>query len=302
MAITVSGLLCFFLAWSFTRPIKELRDASQQMAKGNLQAGTSANIRRRDEIGDLSEDFRTMAVKVNELLDHQKRLLADISHELRSPLARLQLAIGIAQQNLENAQRVQDATGTDKTHRQVLERIEKEATQIDNMIARVLQLSRLESNTQDIIRNKVIFPSFIDNVMQDAEYEAQSTGKKLLQSHCPCIEVVIEPTLIASAVENVLRNAIRYAKTTVEVSSQVKDGLLLICVADDGCGVPGSELEKLFTPFYRVSLARNRESGGTGLGLAIAIQAINAHNGRISASNNKKGGLSVEIELPLLDS
>lgn len=302
VALTVSGLLCLFLAWSFTRPIKELRDAAQKMAQGNLQAGTSQIIRRRDEIGELGEDFQTMAVKVNELLDHQKRLLADISHELRSPLARLQLAIGIAQQNLENTTALTASSDGSKIHFQVLERIEKEAVQIDNMIARVLQLSRLESNTQDIIRHKVIFPSFISNVMLDGQYEAQSLGKCLVQEHCPGTEIIVEPTLLASAIENVLRNGIRYAKTTINVHSKVQDQYLIIEISDDGCGVPENDLDKLFTPFYRVSLARNRESGGTGLGLAIAIQAISAHNGDIRAFNNNKGGLSVEIKLPLLDS
>lgn len=311
VALLISGSLCLFLAWSFTRPIKELRDAAQQMARGNLQAGASQHINRKDEIGALSEDFRTMAVKVNELIEHQKRLLADISHELRSPLARLQLAIGIAQQNLENVSQQNEDQAIENTfennpsnkiHSQVLSRIEKEAIQIDNMIARVLQLSRLESNTQDLVKQKVNFPSFIQSVLQDAEYEASSQGKALQQNLCQGTELMLEPMLISSAIENVVRNAIRYAKQNITIEANVEDDHLLIQIDDDGCGVPEAELDKLFAPFYRVSLARNRESGGTGLGLAIAIQAINAHNGKIQAMNNNKGGLSVEIKLPLRDS
>lgn len=307
VALVISGSLCFFLAWSFTRPIKELRDAAQQMSEGNLQAGASQSVHRKDEIGELSEDFRTMAVKVNELIEHQKRLLADISHELRSPLARLQLAIGIAQQNLENLQSEQqgsqaDISASNKIHAQVLSRIEKEAIQIDSMIARVLQLSRLESDAQDVVKQKVVFPSFIQSLLQDAQYEASNKGKNLQQDLCEGTEIMLEPALISSAIENVLRNAIRYAKQDIYIQARVADDNLIVRIEDDGCGVPAEELDKLFTPFYRVSLARNRESGGTGLGLAIAIQAINAHNGEIRAMNNDKGGLSVEIKLPLRDS
>lgn len=300
--LAISGLLCFTLAWSFTKPIKDLRDAAQKMAKGDLKAGAQQSTNRQDEIGELSEDFQKMAVKVEELMANQKRLLADISHELRSPLARLQLAIGIAQQNLETDTATETALDNRQIHTQVLQRIEKEAAQIEGMIGKILQLSRLESNTQDIVKHKVMFPSFVSTVLQDASYEAENLGKVLIQDHRQEVEMMLEPGLVASAIENVLRNAIRYAEQQVSISSQTCDGNMMITIEDDGCGVADAELEKLFSPFYRVSLARNRETGGTGLGLAIAIQAINAHNGVIRADNNKKGGLSVEIKLPLPDS
>lgn len=304
MALTVSGILCFGLAWSFARPIKRLREAATEMAKGNLQAGTAQMTHRQDEIGELSKEFQTMSRKVNELLENQKRLLADISHELRSPLARLQLAIGITQQNIDSAGNNMPMAEQKQMQSQLMDRIEKEAHQIDSMIAKVLQLSRLESNVQQIEKQKVVFPSFIDSTLQDACYEAQSTGKQLSIIPLPHVTLVLEPRLVASAIENVLRNAIKFATQSVTVSAKIckpdsSGQLLVMTIEDDGPGVRDCELEKLFMPFYRVSVARNRETGGAGLGLAIATQAISAHNGTIKASNNKKGGLNVEINIPI---
>ncbi|MCC2607819.1 ATP-binding protein [Planctobacterium marinum] len=301
IALSISGLLCFALAWSFTRPIKELRDATQEMAKGNLQAGTTHNTSRKDEIGELSHDFQTMSVKLNELLENQKRLLADISHELRSPLARLQLAIGIAQQNLET-QPSSETTENNPIHLQLLERIEKEAHQIDTMIGNVLQLSRLESKAFEVHKHKECFPGCIEGIIDDARYEAKSHGKSIDTDFPEPFSLFVESTLLGSAVENILRNSIKYAQQRITISASVDQQQLIIRISDDGCGVPQQELSKLFTPFYRVSFARNRESGGTGLGLAIATQAINAHNGSIKATNNDKGGLSVAISIPIQES
>lgn len=298
LALSISGALCFLLAWSFTRPIKSLRDAAQEMAKGNLQAGTIHSSSRKDEIGELSQDFQTMAIKLNELLENQKRLLADISHELRSPLARLQLAIGIAQQHLDTQPKPQPID-SNLLQQQLLERIEKEAHQIDAMIGSVLQLSRLESRSQEISKHKQCFPSCITGILEDARYEAQNHGKQLHSENLAATELIADITLLGSALENIIRNAIRYAQQDIKVTAEIIENKLYISVSDDGCGAPEHELNKLFTPFYRVSFARNRETGGTGLGLAIATQAINAHNGAITAKNNDKGGLSVEITLPL---
>lgn len=300
IALSISGLLCFALAWSFTRPIKELRDATQEMAKGNLKAGTTHHSSRKDEIGELSHDFQTMSVKLNELLENQKRLLADISHELRSPLARLQLAIGIAQQHIET--QAPPANSDNPIQIQLLERIEKEAHQIDAMIGNVLQLSRLESKSFEVHKEKVHFPGCIDGVIEDARYEAQSHGKHIVTAFPESFILSADSSLLASAVENIVRNSIKYAQKDIEVSAELTDEQLLITISDDGCGVPEQELNKLFTPFYRVSFARNRETGGTGLGLAIATQAINAHNGGITATNNDKGGLSVAISIPVQES
>ncbi|BDX08371.1 ATP-binding protein [Planctobacterium marinum] len=298
LALSISGLLCFAIAWSFSRPIKQLRDVTQEMAKGNLRAGTLHSSNRHDEIGELSQDFQTMSVKLDELLENQKRLLADISHELRSPLARLQLAIGIAQQHMET-QQSPEHTELNPMQVQLLERIEKEAQQIDTMIGNVLQLSRLESRSLDISKHKQQFPACIEGVLKDACYEAQSHQKQLISSLPENIELMADVSLLNSAVENIIRNAIKYAEHTIQLTAKVQEEHLVILVSDDGCGVPEQELNKLFTPFYRVSVARNRETGGTGLGLAIATQAINAHNGSITAKNNDKGGLSVAIKLPL---
>ncbi len=287
LAFAISASLCFILAWSLSRPIQRLRSASQAMASGNLNAKVENIGNRQDEIGALSRDFNAMSDKVNQLVQGQKRLLADISHELRSPLTRLQLAIGIAQDGIGNFDQ------------KLLTRIAKEAEQIDSMLAKVLQLSRLEAKQQLLHKQKTPLAPFIRNLIQDAQYEASHQGKNVTLENLPNATVEIDPELISSAIENVLRNAIRYAQQNINFDSTINDNQLYVTIEDDGCGVPESELDKLLQPFYRVSEARNRSTGGTGLGLAIAMQAIKAHHGEINASIASSGGLRVELSLPV---
>lgn len=296
MAIGISGALCFMLAWSLTRPIKRLRQATQKMAAGDLKAKVERADSRQDEIGKLSQDFNTMSEKVNDLLIAQKRLLADISHELRSPLARLQLAIGIAQENEAQENNAQNQNGAKNLT--ALARIEKEAHQIDAMIAQVLQLSRLESETQTLDRFPIKLSSMLDPLLSDTQFEAQSHDKTLIYSEIPDLELNIDAALFCKAIENVLRNALKYSQKEILLDIVLEESGLNFVICDDGDGVTENELDKLFVPFYRVSEARNRITGGTGLGLAIATQAVNAHNGAIKATNRPQGGLCVEIFLP----
>jgi two-component system, OmpR family, sensor histidine kinase CpxA len=285
----LSGALCFMLAWSLLRPIKQLQRAALQMSTGDFSARVDEASLRKDEIGQLGRDFNSMSEQVQTLMQGQKRLLADISHELRSPLARLQVAIGIAQQA--------DEGGAQVSQRQ-LDRIEKEANQIEQMIAQVLKLSRLEARP-NLEKEKVDLYNLLAQLCGDAQFEGQNMGKQVnLEAHA-ALFMQVDPQLIASAIENVLRNGLRYATHTVDVELKQDQDEIVILISDDGPGIDETQLKDIFSPFYRESLSRNRGSGGVGLGLAIAQQAIAAHDGHIDAQNRAPSGLLVKICLPV---
>jgi two-component system sensor histidine kinase CpxA len=288
IAALISGLFCFMLAWSLIKPIRQLRAASQRLAEGDTKAHVEGADKRSDELGQLSRDFNQMAERIDQLLGAEKRLLGDISHELRTPLTRLQLAVGLARESA--------AQDTPKH----LQRIETEAERIDDMIAQVLQLSRLESQPERINKELVNINSLLDALVLDAKFEAQTLNKSLNYRSDDCGELNLDPQLIASAVENIVRNAIKYTaeKSSVDVELISTSEFVQIVVNDNGEGVPEDELVNLFRPFYRVSKSRQRQSGGTGLGLAIAERAIKAHQGEIFAENRAEGGLSVTIKIP----
>lgn len=287
IAILISGVLCFIFAWQLTKPLKHLRKATQQMASGDLEVRVAQSDSRQDEIGQLSRDFNSMSEKVNRLVSGQKRLLADISHELRSPLARLQLAIGIAQE-----QPSKDTTDA------MLQRIEKEARQIDAMLGQVLQISRLENQTVTPQKEPVSIAALLQPVLDDATYEAGTLRKSLQLSLEATGSIMADQQLLASGIENILRNAVKYARTSISVATFNSGRNIHIRISDDGDGVPESDLGQLFTAFFRVSDARSRNNGGAGLGLAIAKQAISVHNGTISAKNSIEGGLIIDVSLP----
>ena len=291
VALMISGLLCFLLAWSLVKPIKQMQQASQGMASGDLSSRVGTASERSDEMGRLGRDFNHMAQQVESLLLSQKRLLADISHELRSPLARLQLAIGIAQQQ-------PDVEQSQTTNKQ-LERIEKESQRMEQMIAQVLTLSRLEAEDSRTLNSSVNLTELLQELVKDAQFEAQVLEKHV-SLHCAadiCLQG--DPQLLLSALENILRNAVKYAQHRIEVCVQQLNHRLNIVVSDDGEGLPEQDLEKVFRPFYRVSAARERDIGGVGvgLGLAIAQRAIYSHGGKVWAENRNTGGLRITIKL-----
>ena len=291
-AILISGGFCALLTWSLLRPIRQLQQAANDMSQGDLSTRVGSVSQRHDELGQLGKDFNRMSEQLELLVSSQKRLLADISHELRSPLARLQVAIGIAQQQDQHDM-------TQVTVRQ-LDRIEKEAGQIDAMIAQLLKLSRLEADAPMQVLQKVEMSALLSGIVSDAEFEGQSLGKRVdLQIQAP-VEITVEPDLISSAISNVVRNAVKYAEKRVNVRQFVDNAWLCVSVADDGPGIPDDELKDIFRPFYRLSASRNRDSGGVGLGLAIAQRAIVSHRGEISAENQTDGGLKVTIKLPIV--
>ncbi len=294
--VLCSGLVCYFLSWYLTKPIVRLRAATRQLSAGDLTARAGAPpSRRRDEISGLMRDFDAMAERMESLVKAQSRLLNDISHELRSPLARLNVALGLARKR----------SGSESED--MLERMELEANRLNELIGRILTLARLEDGEQRVPRTPVPLDELVLNVAEDAEFEAQAR-------HCHVRSTIPEgdwgvrgnASLLHSAIENVVRNAIRYTRegTTVEIQLQRTGGPngaeALVAVTDFGPGVPPDSLEKLFQPFYRLDDARDRLTGGVGLGLAITERAVRFHGGRVAAYNQAEGGLLVEIRLPLI--
>jgi two-component system sensor histidine kinase CpxA len=296
IAIISSGLVCYFLSWYLTKPIVRLRAATRQLAAGDLTARSGAPVTtRKDEVAGLMRDFDAMAERLETLLKAQSRLLNDISHELRSPLARLNVALGLARQR----------AGVESAD--MLDRIELEAARLNELIGRILTLARLEDGEQRVPQTPVPLDELVANVAEDAEFEAQ-------ERHCHVHTVIPEgdwgvrgnDSLLHSAVENVVRNAIRYTQegTSVEIELASEQGAqgaeAVLTVSDSGPGVPPDALDKLFLPFYRLDDARGRLTGGVGLGLAITERAVRFHGGKVSAFNRSGGGLRVEIRLPLM--
>jgi len=278
-------LLCWALARYISKPIGKLRKATQRLAGGELSARVAGEVGKRgDEISALARDFDVMAERIESLITSQKRLSRDISHELRSPLARMNVALEIAKQK-SNAETAPN-----------LERIETESNRLNEMISRLLTLSKLETGSQDFETSELNLKKLVEQVAADADFEAAAKGRSVRIVRADECRMKGGETLIQSAIENVLRNAVRYTKenTTVEVTLRAENGNAVVTVRDHGGGVPEDELANLFRPFYRVSEARDRGSGGIGLGLAIAEQAVRVHKGTIKARNTD-GGLEVEI-------
>jgi two-component system sensor histidine kinase CpxA len=289
--ISFSLGLCYLFVRGLLNPIAQLSHASKRMATGEMGVRVGAASARLDEIGQLGRDFNYMSEQVESVLNSQKRLLADISHELRSPLTRLQLSIGIALQQNESDMSVNMLSA--------LERIEKEARQIEDMIAQVLLLSRLDNqlpveNLQSVSLEQIMTP-----IIADARFEAAQKNKELSYQADENVSLHADPQLLSSAIENILRNAIYYSNHLIQVRVSVQDKKLVWEIEDDGNGIEESQLDRIFEAFYRESTARDRNSGGVGLGLAIAQHAIGKHQGLIQASNKPQGGLLVKIIIPL---
>ena len=285
--IVAALLLCWALARYMSSPIGKIRRATRKLAAGDLQTRVADEIgNRRDELADLAKDFDVMAERIESLITSQKRLSRDVSHELRSPLARMNVALEMAKQK-SNAETVP-----------MLERIDTESRRLNEMISSLLTLSKLETGSQDFERSDVNLTELLQDIASDADFEAKANGKSVKIIEADNCGVIGSETLLQSAIENVLRNAVRYTKegTTVEVSLKSIGNNAHVNIRDNGGGVPEEELGNLFRPFYRVGEARERKTGGIGLGLAIAEQAIRVHNGTINAANTGDG-LVVEIVL-----
>jgi len=289
-AIIVSLLFAALLAWYFSRPIRALRSAFEAAAAGDLSPRFTRGHRLGgDELNDLGRDFDRMSGQLRALMDGQRRLLHDVSHELRSPLARLQAAIGLAHQQPDKI-----ATS--------LERIERESVRMDKLVGELLTLSRLEANP-DLPKDELVdMQELVDGIAFDARFEAGAEG--------PAIEVEIEgelqatvrgaPDLLWRAVENVVRNAVKHggAGGRVDIRLYARGPLVHVDVLDRGPGILDADLPTVFEPFFRSNPGKNNIDGH-GLGLAIAQRVVHAHGGTIVARNRDGGGLQVAIALPL---
>jgi two-component system, OmpR family, sensor histidine kinase CpxA len=290
----MAGLVCFWLARYITAPIRQLSAATHRLAAGNLGARVDGSAtQRKDEVADLGRDFNHMAEQIESLMSSQRRLIRDISHELRSPLARLGVALGLARRNA-NPQSVS-----------ALNRIELEAERLNGLIGSLLRLARLESGEALMEQSPVDLDALVRHIVADADFEARGRNRfvRIIASE-PCI-ITGNREVLGSAVENVVRNAVSYTKegTNVEVSLFTSENgagrQATVRVRDHGRGVPVERLADIFIPFYRVADARERSSGGTGLGLSIAERAVHLHGGNAKAENSPEGGLVIDLRFPI---
>jgi two-component system sensor histidine kinase CpxA len=291
VALVVSGLICSLLTRYLAGPILQLREVSLKLAAGDLTARASRVLmQRRDEIGDLVRDFNAMASRIDELVSRQRQLISEVSHELRSPLARLNVALDLGRER----------KGNDPAFEQMQGDIEL----LDEMIGRLLTIAKLDISESQVPMTEVDLTDLLSQISRNANFESrESNGAIKLTTSERCI-VRGNPEFLYSAIENIVRNAIRYTRneTSVDICLECKHTSgrtdVRLSVRDYGPGVPESELKNIFQPFYRVTDARDRQSGGTGLGLAIADRVVRIHHGTIRAENAAPSGLRIEIVLP----
>jgi len=292
--VLASLLFAALLAWYFSRPIRALRSAFEAAAAGDLAPRFGPGAKGGDELVDLGRDFDRMSARLRALMDGQRRLLHDVSHELRSPLARMQAALGLAHQQ-------PDKIGI------TLERIERESNRMDKLIGELLTLSRLEASPDVLRREPVDLVELVDGLVADARFEAgqvraadgHGTALRVDFDADDSVNVSGDPDLLWSALENVVRNAARHGAPggVVTVSVRAADGVARVEVCDRGPGIAPEDLPAIFQPFFRSGASRTGVDGH-GLGLAIAQRVVQAHDGEIVVANRDGGGLQVTITLP----
>lgn len=294
VALLVGGVVGGLLARQIVRPIRRLREAARRLEAGDLAARVGPSLgRRRDELAALGRDFDRMAERIESLVEGERRLLRDVSHELRSPLARIQVALQLAR----------DKAGPEAAG--ALDQIERDAERLSDLVGQVLTVTRLEHEPDERRTAPVALADLLRQVCEDADFEARGRGRRVeLSAPEPATVRGVEEVL-RRAVENVIRNAVRWTAegTSVDVRLEratAADGSTRarIRVRDHGPGVPEAELPGIFQPFRRVDDARRREDGGVGLGLSITERAVRVHGGTVEARNHPDGGLEVTLDLP----
>lgn len=291
VAVPLSVLLSFAIARYLVRPLRTVEDAGRQMSKGDFSVRVGPSLGHRgDEIADFAAGFDDMAARIESLVGSHKLLLRDVSHELRSPLARAYAALSLARQRTDGAVSAE------------LDRIELEIERLDSMIGRLLTFSRLDAGQRALQREPIDLEGLVSEIVHDARIEAQTAGKGVLFRADGPVTVLGEPELLASCIENIVRNAVRYTRPDTAVTITIgpeEGGRCRLTVRDYGDGVPESQLSTIFEPFRRVDEGRRVDDGGAGIGLAIARQAALLHGGTINAANAVGGGLAVTVCLPL---
>ena len=298
VAISIGGLTTFVLVLVFTRPVIRLRKAARELAQGKLSTRVKEpppsrpGIFRGDEFHALVHDFNHMAERLESLVNAQRLLLRDVSHELRSPLARLSVALELSRE---------DADPTMTTH---LDRIQREAERLNQLIGQLLTLSSMEALEGAERFEPVSLKVLLEEMLPDAEYEAQQRDASVkLDAECDCV-IDGRRELLYRAIENVVRNAIRYTEAGSAVQITLRHSVersadsAVIEVSDRGPGIPESERESIFRPFYRVDQARSPQTGGFGVGLAIAERAVKLHKGQLQVFNREGGGTTIQMLLP----
>ncbi len=289
-ALLISIIFCLLLSWTVVSPVRKLQSVMKRLAKNDVVSAVSVLGKRRDEFYDLGKDLDAMFLKITKILDAQKQLMSDVSHELRSPLARLQMSTGILEKKI------------DVQHKKDIERIELECQRLNEMIGQLLDISALERGKIFEEISEFSINKLLEDLVNDILFEAQFKNIQV-ECHLTKSELMFSGyfNLLRSACENILRNAIRHTQENSEInlSLQMIDNDIVITVEDEGDGVPEEELDKIFNPFYRADEARTRTKGGTGLGLTIAQRAVTANGGTIQANNRSEKGLRVDIRLPL---
>ncbi len=293
MAFLLSGIICSFLARYLTIPLQKLRTATHRIASGHFDSSIDKNIAKRvDEIGDLGRDFDSMAKRIEITLQSQQRLLRDVSHELRSPLARLQIALGLSFQRSKGLVEPE------------LQRIEKEVERLNELIGQSLSLARISSQADIPEKTKINLTELFEKIIETVKYEAQDKQCQIISTQMDSCFINGNKDLLYSGLENIIRNAIHHTKTGTQIKTSVALSNALppvatLVIRDNGKGVPESDVDELFTPFFQVDEARTQQQGGYGIGLAIAERAISLHNGSICITNIAEGGLEVSIKLPV---
>ncbi|WP_254795708.1 sensor histidine kinase [Arsukibacterium indicum] len=286
LLLAVSATASFVLAVSISRPLRELLQQNLAFASGKLSSRVSKLAKRRDELGQLGRSFNTMAEQISDLLQNQQRLLRDISHELRSPLTRAQLALGLAEQQ-QNLQQ--------------LPRLKQELERIDAMLDELLTFSRLDAGQYQLDVGTCDLTAMLEELIELNQVEAESKHQQLLLAAPAQSWLDADGRLLSRAFDNIIRNAIKYGPSDstirLTVQAQLQPKQWVVEVTDQGPGLPEKELAAVFQPFYRVSDSRTQQTGGTGLGLAIVAKIVHQHNGTVLAIN-RMPGLSVRITLP----
>ncbi|HUE12314.1 MAG TPA: ATP-binding protein, partial [Steroidobacteraceae bacterium] len=288
IALVVSAFASWWLAQHLSAPIRRIQEGARALATENLDVRVSAGLEgRKDELAVLARDFDAMADQLKSNRSAITQLLRDISHELRSPLARMRVAVGLARQPPADLARQ-------------LDRLEREIERLDALISQVLKLARLHGTEAPYEREAFDVEEVIEEVVRDANFEGAVKNCTVELKGAANSTAHGNRELLRSAVENVLRNAVRYSPpgASVEVNVERTAAGLSILIRDRGPGVPAGDLERIFEPFYRVAESRDRDSGGEGIGLAITSQVMKAHGGTARANNRSGGGLEVRLSLP----
>ncbi|OOG64806.1 two-component sensor histidine kinase [Rhodanobacter sp. B04] len=292
LSLLCIGLLGWWVARSVARPVEALREATRRMAAGELstRVGDQGGM-AHDELAQLALDFDAMAERIEALVTHDRAVLQDLSHELRSPLARLHLILDLAQRS---------ASATDAAA--YFTQAEQEISRLDRMTGDMLTLSRLEGGIPGMEREPVELAELAQACIAQAELAADARQVRLQWTPSQPVSVLGSRLLLERALDNLITNAIKFspAGSSVELAVQTREGQAELFIRDRGPGVPDAELDSLFRPFFRGSNAALTD--GHGLGLAIVQRVVHVHGGEIHAHNREGGGLEVRLQLPLAPS